>query len=181
MGLRESLNEKVSKYMSSDFAKVDSEETVVRAALSMKDSKSTEAIVTKDAKPVGIVTERDILYKVVAPGLNPVHVKVKDVMNAPVETVDESAKVSDAISRMSARGIRRLGVTKDGKLVGLVTQKAMVSGPLEQHVPLPELAAPGKIACPYCDATMKDPSELSRHIDQVHLGLGLLQGDKSKW
>ncbi len=35
--------------------------------------------------------------------------------------------------------------------------------------------------CPYCGATMKDQKELSKHIDQVHLGLGLLEGDKSKW
>ncbi len=181
MGLRESLGEKVARYTSKDFARVEADESVVHAAKAMQGSGSTEAIVVEGGSPVGIVTERDILYKVVAPGLHPVKVRVRDVMSSPVESVDESSSVADAISKMSARGMRRLGVTRNGKLVGLVTQKAVVSGSLEERVPLPELAVPGKTSCPYCDAVMKDASELSKHIDQVHLGLGLLQGDKSKW
>jgi CBS domain-containing protein len=181
MGLRESLEEPVSNFMSTSFGRIDADETIYRAAVAMQKSGSTEAVVTKGGAPVGIITERDIIYKVVAAGLSPQQVKVKDVMSSPVESVEESAKVLDAISKMSKLGIRRLGVTRDGKLVGLVTQKAMVSGHLGEHVTLPELAQPGKLSCPYCGATMKDQNELSKHIDQVHLGLGLLEGDKSKW
>jgi hypothetical protein len=106
---------------------------------------------------------------------------VRDVISAPVATVDSAAKVADAIAKMSKLGVRRLGVTRKGKLVGLVTQKAMVSGGLEQHVALPELASPNLLACPYCGEIVGDRDELSRHIDRVHLGLGLLEGDLSKW
>ena len=181
MGLRESLDQPVSSYMSEKFAQVGAEDSVAAAAKAMQGSGSTEAVVVKAGSPIGIVTERDILYKVVARGSDPSRVKVREVMSSPVETIDEKSKVFDAISKMSKLGLRRLGVTRNGTLVGLVTQKAMVSGPLKQHLVLPELAEPNMLSCPYCDASMKDRDELSRHIDQVHLGLGLLEENRSKW
>jgi signal-transduction protein with cAMP-binding, CBS, and nucleotidyltransferase domain len=167
--------------MSTGFARVSFDDSVADAARLMQNVAATEAVVMRDDGPIGIVTERDILYKVVAAGLAPSAIKVRGVMSAPVATVDSSAKVGDAIAKMSKLGIRRLGVTRRGKLIGLVTQKAMVSGGLEQQVALPELASPNALACPYCGATMGDRNELSRHIDYAHLGLGLLEGDLSKW
>jgi CBS domain-containing protein len=181
MGLRDSLDRPVSQYTTPAFAKAEATDTVTDAARAMQKEGSTEAIVVKDGAPIGIITERDILYDVVATGSDPTKVRVSDIMSAPVQTIDEGAKVGEAISKMSKLGVRRLGVTRNGKLVGLVTQKAMVSGPVHQSVGLPELAVPNQIRCPYCDAVMKDRNELSRHIDQVHLGLGLLEGDTSKW
>jgi len=181
MGLRESLEERVSDYMSKDFARVEENESIYQAALAMQKAGATEAIVMKGKTPVGIITERDILFKVVARGLVPQQVKSKEVMSSPLETIDESAKVADAISKMSTLGLRRLVITKNGELVALVTQKAVVSGSRGLHVALPELAKPGGVSCPYCDALMKSREELSKHIDQVHLGPGLLEGNRSKW
>jgi CBS domain-containing protein len=181
MGLRDHLEEPVSKFMSASFVKVEGEKSVADAAKLMKESGSTEALVVKGGEPIGIVTERDILYKVVAVGSQPSKVTVGEVMSSPVETIEDTLRVQDAIVKMSKMGLRRLGVTKKGKLVGLVTQKAIVLGTVRQEVVLPELAQPDNLHCPYCDAVMKDKNELSRHIDQVHLGLGLLEGDTSKW
>jgi CBS domain-containing protein len=181
MDLRKSLDQPVFDYMSTGFARVSYGDRVADAARAMQKAGATEAVVMRDDGPIGMVTERDILYKVVAAGLDPSKVEVREVMSAPVATVDSTAKVVDAIAKMSRLGVRRLGVTKKGKLIGLVTQKAMVSGVLKQHVALPELASPNVLACPYCGATMGDRNELSRHIDNAHLGLGLLEGDLSKW
>ena len=181
MGLRESLEEPVSSYMSKEYARVEEGDSVHLAAVAMQKAGTTEAIVMKGRVPLGIITERDILYKVVAPGLAPQQVKSKEVMSSPLETIDESAKVAEAIAKMSKLGVRRLVVTRKGELVGLVTQKAVVSGARGQQFVLPELAKPGGIACPYCVAVLKTQQELSKHIDQVHLGLGLLEGDRTKW
>lgn len=167
--------------MTVNYAKVSIDDSIATAAKAMEKAGVTEAIVVKDGAPIGIVTERDILYKVVAAGSDPSAVDVEQVMSTPVQSVEVTSKVGDAIAKMSKLGLRRLGVTRDGKFVGLVTQKAMVSGGLHQHFALPELASPNEISCPYCDATMKDGGELSMHIDQVHVGLGLLQGNLSKW
>jgi len=168
--------------MSHDYAHVDGDDSVSAAAREMEDVGATEALVLKDGTPIGIVTERDILYKVVAAGSNPTLVKVRDVMSSPVRTIDEASMVGEAITRMSKFGIRRLGVTRNGKIVGMVTQKAMVSGKVEQNIPLPELAPPGGLVCPYCGAGLKTREDLSKHIDRAHIGgAGLLQGDAAKW
>lgn len=181
MGLKESLDEPVSHYASQGFARVGEEEPVHSAAVAMKKAGATEAVVMKGKQPVGIITERDILYKVVAGGLVPERTKSKDVMSSPLESIEETAKVAEAISKMTKLGLRRLGVTRKGELVGLVTQKEVVSGSRNQSVSLPELAKPSGASCPYCGALMKGPEELSKHIDQAHLGMGLLEGDRTKW
>ncbi len=167
--------------MTPSYVQASGEDTVTQAAKEMKKSGATEAIVVREGVPIGIVTERDILYKVVAAGANPSSMRVKDIMTSPVETVEESVKVGEAIAKMSKLGVRRLGVTRNGKLAGMVTQKAMVAGDLSGHVALPELASPSRFTCPYCDAELKSGEELSKHIDQVHLGPGLLEGNRTKW
>ena len=40
---------------------------------------------------------------------------------------------------------------------------------------------PGLVSCPYCESKFKDRIELSKHIDGVHTGLGLLEGDTRRW
>jgi signal-transduction protein with cAMP-binding, CBS, and nucleotidyltransferase domain len=182
VSLRESLDDAVSKYASSSFVTVSASDSVAHAARIMQEAGATEAIVVKDSVPEGIVTERDILYKVVATGENPSLAKVRDIMSTPVQTIDEGSKVGEAIARMSKLGMRRLAVTRGGKIIGMITQKAMVTGSVETSIPLPELAPPSVLACPYCNAIVKTREELSKHIDQSHMGgLGLLQGDFSKW
>jgi CBS domain-containing protein len=181
MDLRKSLDESVSKFMSTDFVSVPDSTTVEEAARAMERSGSTEAIVTRAGDAVGIFTERDILYKVVAAGRVPSSIKVQVIMTAPVQTIESTAKSGDAIAKMSKLGIRRLGVTKNGKMVGLVTQKSVVSARLEDQIVLPELTSPERLVCPYCGSDLKDGRELSKHIDDVHIGRGLLQGDLSKW
>ena len=182
MNLQESLGRPVLEYASASFARVEAGDSVSQAARVMKKEGATEAIVVRDATPIGIITERDILYKVVAAGENPSTTKVHDVMSSPVETIDEGAKVSDAIAKMSKLGLRRLGVTKKGSIVGMITQKAVVTGNVEQNFTLPELATPSGFVCPYCSAGLKTKEDLSKHIDHVHAGgMGLLQGDVTKW
>jgi len=182
VSLRDSLNQPVSVYISSFFARVSATDSVAEAARTMQKADATEAVVVSGSVPQGIITERDILYKVVAAGSNPSVVKVRDIMSSPVHVVDEGCSVGEAIAKMSKLGIRRLGVTKSGKLVGIITQKAMVTGKADQSILLPELTHPEGFACPYCNAVMKSREELSKHIDRVHMGgLGLLQGDSSKW
>ena len=161
VSLLESLNQSVSEYMSVSFAQVPITDSVAEAARTMQKAGATEAIVVSGSVPQGIVTERDILYKVVASGSNPSMVKVGAVMSSPVQTIDETSKVGEAIAKMSKFGIRRLGVTRNGSLVGIITQKAMVTGKAKQNVPLPELLQPERLSCPYCNSVFESCDELS--------------------
>lgn len=153
--------------------KVTSAETVSSAARKMQMLGSTEAVVVRAGVPIGILTERDILYDVVAAGLDPSSTKVVDVMSSPLESVEFGSKARDAIGKMIELGARRLGVLKNGKLIGLLVQKSVVSGFIREHVPLAELAAPGQLRCPYCGEDCKDSKALSQHMARAHVGLAL--------
>jgi CBS domain-containing protein len=179
MDIRKSLDSPLSSYISKDFVKVSTTESVAGAARAMMKAGTGEAIVLKDGKPIGIVTEKDILYKVVAVGKDPSRTDVSVVMSSPVENIGGDVKVEDAIAKMSKLGVRRLLVMKNEKLEGIVTQKRIVSG--QENVELPELGSPTGITCPYCGAVLRDAEELSKHMDQLHVGEGLLKGDRRKW
>lgn len=78
-------------------------------------------VVLQRGKVAGILTERDILRKVVAPNKTPARMRVKDVMTSPVTTVESETDLDEATALMSEKRIRRLPVVDRGKLVGILT------------------------------------------------------------
>jgi len=63
-------------------------------------------------EPIGIVTDRDVVVEIVAPGLDPNVITVGDIMMPSLFTINEDAGVFDAIRVMSGKGVRRLPVVK---------------------------------------------------------------------
>ena len=80
-------------------------------------------IVDKAGDPAGIITERDVVQRVVARNLLPSDLKVGETMSKPVASISPGATVNDAAKFMNHRKIRRLAVIDEGKLVGIVTMK----------------------------------------------------------
>jgi CBS domain-containing protein len=80
-------------------------------------------VTNKDGKPLGIITERDLVVRVLTKNLQPAAVKAKDIMTAPLATIEPEATISDAARRMSRLDIRRLGVIYKGNLVGVISSK----------------------------------------------------------
>jgi len=78
-------------------------------------------IVTKKGGPVGIVTERDMLKRVLAESRNPEKTLVRDVMTSPLITVSPTTNLQDAAKLMFKRNVKKLPVVAEGKLVGLIT------------------------------------------------------------
>jgi CBS domain-containing protein len=181
MSVKVDLDGPVSNYVVRKPLSLDENDTVVAAAKKMAENGIGALLVTRKGEPIGIFTERDILNKVVAAEKDPQKIKLSDVMSSPIKTIEYSAKVSDAISTMIKYGIRRLGVVKDGKIVGLISQRSLYSSGSSQQVVLPELEPVRGTRCPYCGEEMESTKQLSKHIDQIHIGRGLLQGDTSKW
>jgi CBS domain-containing protein len=93
------------------------------AALMDKDAYGCIIVTTKDGKPIGIITERDLVVRVLAKNKKPDTVKAKKVMTAPVMTIEPDVTVSEAARRMSRLDIRRLAVMYKEKLVGIVSSK----------------------------------------------------------
>ncbi len=121
------LDDPISKYMSRDLVTIDINKSVWEAARLMKESKVGSVFVTKNGTPVGILTERDVLYKIVAEDLPSAHVLLRKVMSSPLVSIEEDAPARKAIELMRDKGFRRLLVTNYGKPSGLVTQDDLVS------------------------------------------------------
>jgi len=83
-------------------------------------------IVTKSRKPIGIVTERDLLKRVLADFRDPKKTRVWEIMSAPLMFVGLNVNVEDAVKFMLKMEIKKLPVVKRGKLLGLVTLTDLV-------------------------------------------------------
>jgi CBS domain-containing protein len=97
--------------------------TVKEAAALMLREGVGSLVILEEGEPVGIMTERDLLYKVVAVGKIPSRTKVEKVMSSPVITVTPGSSVSIAAKRMSDLHMRRLPVVENGVLIGMLTEK----------------------------------------------------------
>jgi signal-transduction protein with cAMP-binding, CBS, and nucleotidyltransferase domain len=114
--------------MSSPVVTTDEEAPSNKIAKLMSENKFGCVIITnKDGKPLGIITERDLVLRVLAENLSPESVKAKDVMTSPLATIEPEATISEAARRMSRMDIRRLGVIYRGDLIGLVSSKDILS------------------------------------------------------
>jgi len=83
-------------------------------------------LVSVDGKEVGMVTERDILKRVVAKGLDPTSTRVDQVQSEPLVTVDEEATLEDAANLMAQNRIRRLPVVnKKDEIIGIVSTRTI--------------------------------------------------------
>ncbi|SFD56255.1 CBS domain-containing protein [Massilia yuzhufengensis] len=102
------------------------DETVQGAALMMRRYHVGDVIVVDQTEgtkvPVGILTDRDIVVSVIAPGLDPNSLQVGDIMTDDLLTARETDDVYETIERMRLRGIRRVPVVDAaGSLAGIVS------------------------------------------------------------
>ncbi|MCW3980915.1 MAG: CBS domain-containing protein [Candidatus Bathyarchaeota archaeon] len=124
------------------------EDTAARRAAEIMSEKTIgSVVVTHENKPVGIVTERDILERVVAKGLDASKTQLVDIMSKPLVTVKGNLPIVEAIRIMQKKKIRRLLVLENKKLCGIVTQRDLLRA-LAFHViisfrPLLETAREG--------------------------------------
>ena len=116
----------VREVMSPSVISVESSATVRDAAQVMIEREIGSVIVTESGRPVGIMTERDVLRRVVVKGLDPTKTRVGEVMSSPLVTVKADAYITDAGRLMSERNIRRLLVVEDDRPVGVVTEKDLL-------------------------------------------------------
>ncbi|MDH5375402.1 MAG: CBS domain-containing protein [Candidatus Bathyarchaeota archaeon] len=80
-------------------------------------------VTSKEAKPLGIITERDLVRRVLAKNVKPDSLNAKEVMTTPLITIEPDKTISEAARRMSRLNIRRLGVVYKEQLVGVLSSK----------------------------------------------------------
>jgi signal-transduction protein with cAMP-binding, CBS, and nucleotidyltransferase domain len=84
-------------------------------------------IASSGGVPEGIVTEWDFLGKIMAEGKDPAGVKLGDIMSSSLVSVDGNEGIDQVAQIMTQRGIRRVLVISDHKVLGVITAKTMLS------------------------------------------------------
>lgn len=107
--------------MTKDPVTINTEESVTFAAKLMRKKCIGSLIVVREKQVLGIVTERDLVHRVLASTQNPNTVFMTDVMTAPVVTISQREDVASAAKLMKEKGIRRLVVIDQQELVVVLT------------------------------------------------------------
>lgn len=118
----------VKDIMSSPVITTDEDATANRAAELMDKHRLGCIVVTsKEEKPLGIITEKDLVSRVLAKNFKPDSLKAKEVMTSPLITIEPGETISEAARRMSRLNIRRLGVVYKGQLIGILSSKDVLA------------------------------------------------------
>ena len=118
----------VKEIMTREVCTATKNETLLDASKKMMKFGVGSVVVVENGRPIGIVTEKDILFKVVSKNKIPSKVKLADIMSTPLITVKPTTSLREAADIMRKRGIRRLPVIDDkGDLVGIITDNDILS------------------------------------------------------
>lgn len=116
------MSTKVRNAMTPGVRAVAPTDSVTEAAQAMKEQDVGSLPVVEGERLVGIVTDRDIVVRAVAEGVDPRTATVGDVTSGDLVTVEPDEDLDDALKLMAQHRIRRLPVVEDGRLVGVVAQ-----------------------------------------------------------
>jgi len=166
---------KVEDVMSSPVVTIKDTDTVLAASKLMKKNEiGCVVVIDKDGKPLGLMTERDVVRRVAALDLLPSKVQAGKSMTKPPATINASADVTEAAKKMREMKIRRLVVLKGGKLDGIITSNDIVDitpalidvmAEKSQIAPIPKTKEAATLNG-YCDRCGSWADELKSHDGQ---------------
>ena len=119
----------VKRVMARNIVTVDKQATALEVAAIM-DTKNVGSVLVIDkanGKYVGIVTERDIVRKVIAKGLDGSSYLVKGVMSSPLVTIESTKTIFEAGDLMDQKKVRHLAVTEGSEVVGIVSIRDLIN------------------------------------------------------
>jgi len=119
---------KVKEIMSFPAITEDEDASVGVILKHMQLSRIGGVVITKEGKPMGIAVDYDIAEKVMMKDRNPDEMNVKEIMSSPLITIDADASVEEACGLLAREGIRRVPVIENGKLVGIVSIRNVLTG-----------------------------------------------------
>ncbi len=121
------MKAKVKDEMNKNVKTLTPENTVKEAADKMTKYWMGSVVIVDGDKIVGIITERDVMSKIVVNGQDASNIKVGDFMTKNVIKIEESKSIGDAVKLMKAHDIKKLPVTKNGKLTGIITTTDIIT------------------------------------------------------
>ncbi len=117
----------VKDEMNRNVKTLNPKDTVKEASEKMSKYWMGSIVIVDGSQILGIVTERDILSKIVVGGKNPAKTKISEIMSPNVITIEESKDLSEAVKLMKVNDIKKLPVTNKGKLSGIITTTDIIT------------------------------------------------------
>ena len=117
----------VRDIMAKNVVTIEQDKTALDAARLLTEKDISFLVIVKAEKPVGVVTEKDFVQKLVVHNKLPSEVPLSEIMSHKYRSVEPTTKIEDAIQKMLNHKIRRLLVIDNGELVGAITQTDLTS------------------------------------------------------
>jgi len=108
--------------MDSKVTSIDAADSVFDAIQLMVSSDSWSIIIEKQGLPTGVVTDRDILRRCLAKGMDPAKKRIEEIMSSPIISVAPDEHLGKIMDTMVEKNIRRVFVVEKGKIIGKITQ-----------------------------------------------------------
>lgn len=115
---------KVEEFMTARIESIDADGTVYDAIERMVNKRLRSLLVTprsKNRDEYGVITARDIVFRVLSKGLDPAKVKISEIASKPLLCVDEDVDLVDVATLMEEHNIARVFVCDEKKIIGLVS------------------------------------------------------------
>jgi malate dehydrogenase (oxaloacetate-decarboxylating) len=134
----------VKDLMSTNVNVFENESSALEVVKAMSDCDVDYVIVVQSRKPTGIITERDVIVRMLTQGLDPKAVIARAIYTNPLVTIEETATVEEAAELMKEWKIKHLPVTRNGKIAGMLTYLAIAFNVPELLPAMKELYRPSK-------------------------------------
>ncbi len=194
------LSMPIEHFINMNVAIMEGDKYIDQALEMMKEKGVRSVLVSHQGEVMGILSKTDILFKVMSQGRNPGKVRLREVMTSPVLAVDPKSTVQDTLAMMDKHVVRQLIVSSSSAVLGMVyrddifesihmstmsTANAALKGTPVCIINPKAIAyvrdtSSAKVVCPYCELPYDTKEALSKHIDRLHTGAGVLEGDVRK-
>jgi signal-transduction protein with cAMP-binding, CBS, and nucleotidyltransferase domain len=134
----------VKDLMSTNVNVFENESTVDKVVQAMSDCDVDYVIVVQSRKPTGIITERDVIVRMLTQGLDPKVVIARAIYTNPLVTTEETATVEEAAKLMKEWKIKHLPVTREGRIAGMLNYLDIAFNVPELLPAMKELYRPSK-------------------------------------
>jgi len=191
------LSSSVGLVLDTDIIIVEGDKSAEEASKLMKDRNARCVLASHKGEVVGIVSKTDILFKVLSQDRNPAKVKLREIMTSPVLAIASNTTVKEALSVMDKHLVRQVMVHAYSAVLGMVTREGIYQKLETISISSEDTAMQGtpvclidtrsiaymkdtglaNLRCPYCESPFDTKEGLSKHIDRLHGGAGVLEGD----
>ncbi|SRR5581483_4004177 len=191
------LSTPIEHFINTNVVIMESDKNTDEALALIKERGVRSVLVSHLGEVVGIVSKTDILFKVMSQGRNPGKVRLREIMTAPVLAVGPHNTVQETLSIMDKHVIRQVIVSSHSAVLGMVSRDDIFEKIHMATLSTAHTAIQGtpvciinpkaivymkdvntaKLVCPYCESPFDTKEGLSSHIDRMHSGSGVLEGD----